>query len=206
MSKKEIFLHPFTPLYGQTELTNDDKNGLKLTDLKTKFDVYNAEAENISKASNHFLGQILSNHEILDDLWLRQLHKLMFEDVWEWAGKYRQRDTNIGIDPAYIQVDLRKLCDDAKVWLEYNTYSITEIIIRFHHLLLKIHPFPDGNGRWARMACMCLANANSLKIDWSKVSTEENKLQYVAALKHADYYADYQKLISLMAPLFQEEF
>ena len=203
MSKKETNAALFVSSFGEIELTNDDKIGLKLTRLKSKRDLDIAESKNIEKASNSLLNSVLSNQIILDYLWLKNLHELMFGDVWEWAGKYRIRETNIGTSPAHISRDFKVLCDDTKTWIEYNVYPILEIIIRFHHMLLKIHPFPNGNGRWARMACMCLANANDLKIDWTGISSKENKQAYIEGLRYADNKGDYQKLMLVMTPLFQ---
>jgi Fic-DOC domain mobile mystery protein B len=192
----------FLSTYGETELTNDDRVGLKLSNILTKQDLDIAEYHNIEKASKSLLNCLLSNKTILDYLWLKNLHELMFGDVWEWAGKYRIRETNIGSDPAYIARDFKVLCDDVKVWVEFNTYPIIEMIVRFHHLLLKIHPFPNGNGRWARLACMCLANANGLTINWSELSILENKKEYIEALRYADIKNDYQKLLVVMSRIF----
>lgn len=75
----------------------------------------------------------------------------MFDDVWAWAGQFRKSDKNIGVDKFYIEIELRQLFDDCKFWMENKTFSDDEISIRLKHRLVKIHPFPNGNGRHSRL-------------------------------------------------------
>ena len=75
----------------------------------------------------------------------------MFGEVWSWAGIFRKTNKNIGVDKYKIGVELRELCDDAKYWIKYNTYSPDEIAVRFKHRLVSIHLFPNGNGRHSRL-------------------------------------------------------
>jgi Fic-DOC domain mobile mystery protein B len=90
--------------------------------------------------------------DILTDSFVRQLHRRLFGDVWGWAGTYRLREKNIGIDPLQIAVQLRYLLDDARYWAKNGTYTPLEAAARFHHRMVQIHPFPNGNGRHARIA------------------------------------------------------
>jgi fido (protein-threonine AMPylation protein) len=43
------------------------------------------------------------------------------------------------------------MLDDVRFWVENKTYLPDEIAMRLHHRLTQIHPFPNGNGRHARM-------------------------------------------------------
>lgn len=190
--------------YGETELTPDDKECLKLKKLKTKRDIDIAENENIQKAGDKLVNMIFSNKLILDYIWLKELHNSMFGEVWEWAGKYRKRLTNIGVAPEQISVQMDNLCKDILIWLEMQSYPIEEIVIRFHHISTKIHPFPNGNGRWSRLASMCLANANGIEIDWEKLFIQSQKDEYIKALQIADYSYDYDKLNHIMKPIFKK--
>lgn len=90
--------------------------------------------------------------DIFDDAFIRTLHKKLFGDVWTWAGSIRRTDKNIGIDPIQIPMRLRMLLDDARYWAENNVYAPLEAAIRFHHSMVLVHPFPNGNGRHARIA------------------------------------------------------
>ena len=65
------------------------------------------------------------------NMYLRGLHKAMFGEVWEWAGKYRQRVTNIGVAPAHVASDLRTLTQDAREWVEREYFEPDELAVRF---------------------------------------------------------------------------
>ena len=87
---------------------------------------------------------------------------------------------------------MRQLLDDAKYWVEHDTYSPKELAARFHHKLVFIHPFPNGNGRHARiMADAVLTKLlNEPAIDWAGgyrlEAMNERRNQYIAALRAAD--------------------
>jgi fido (protein-threonine AMPylation protein) len=100
-----------TPLGGQpdgaTPLTAEDMDGLKASWISTQAELNQAEAENI-------LGGRLWASRVrrrpfwhLRDAGLQELHRRMFGDVWTWAGRLRQSEANIGIDPHRITVALR---------------------------------------------------------------------------------------------------
>src|SRR5690606_30733204 len=79
------------------------------------------------------------------------LHKRMFGDVWKWAGMYRRTARNIGIDAYRVPTEMAATFDDLRYWVENETYAPDEIAVRLHHRLVAIHPFPNGNGRHARL-------------------------------------------------------
>ena len=114
----------------------------------------------------------------------------MFGEVWEWAGRYRHRETNIGIDPRQISVSMRKLVDDAIAWVAYEAYEPDELAVRFHHRLVVIHPFPNGNGRHSRIAADYLViSLGHPRFGWGSgldVNTEDLRVAYRHALQQAD--------------------
>jgi len=120
------------------------------------------------------------------------LHKRLFGDVWDWAGTFRKTGKNIGIDPVHIPVEIRMLMNNARYWAEHQTYPASQAAVRFHHRLFQIHPFPNGNGRHARiMTDAVLTRVYKTKpIDWAggydlqKIG--ERRATYIDALKAAD--------------------
>lgn len=116
----------------------------------------------------------------------------MFGSVWKWADTFRRTEKNIGVDPVQVAIQLRQLLDDAKYWVEQCTYAPVELAARFHHKLVFIHPFPNGNGRHARiMADAVLTKLlNEPAIDWAGgyrlEGMNERRNQYIAALRAAD--------------------
>ncbi len=128
--------------------------------------------------------------EILNEGFLRQLHKQMFGETWKWAGEFRKTDKNIGVDWLKIGVELKKLLDDAHYQVEHASYPPDEIAVRFHHRLVAIPPFPNGNGRHARlMADLLTERLGQPRFTWgsrSLVDASETRQQYIAALQAAD--------------------
>jgi Fic-DOC domain mobile mystery protein B len=172
---------------GHTELSEDDRRGLLPTYIATRGELFEAEQRNIAEG---MIGRHPTSVELLDDTYLRNLHRALFDKVWRWAGTYRSRETNIGIDPIEITVAVRNLVRDATAWVELGTYEPSELAIRFHHRIVAIHPFPNGNGRHGRIASDYLVTSLAQpSFTWgSKLDVDTNELRrrYIAALHDAD--------------------
>lgn len=69
-------------------------------------------------------------------------------------------------------------------------YPPAEIGARFHHRLVSIHPFANGNGRHARlMADLLMENMGEKPLTWGRTnlaSAGEARARYIAALQAAD--------------------
>ncbi len=181
----------------------DDISGLKLPKTKayTMDEIYFYEAKNITKAAIKYLSAKPSKKSAPFTFeWFLKLHKEMFDDVWEWAGKIRQIDLSIGIKPYLISTELKKLADDIKFWEENGSFEIVEIAARIHHRAVFIHPFLNGNGRWARMLANIYLKQNDLKPTfWNEnllSKTNPTRKEYIKALKLADN-GDFSLLIKL---------
>jgi len=172
---------------GHTELSEDDREGLIPSYIATRSDLFDAEQRNIASAL-----QLRSptTAVLLDDKYLRDLHRAMFGQVWKWAGRYRKRETNIGISPLQIPTAVRTLIYDTLAWVEIETYDPDELAARFHHRLVQIHPFPNGNGRHGRIAAdHLLQSMNEPVFTWGRnldVTTDELRRRYRRALERAD--------------------
>ncbi|MNY38711.1 Fic/DOC family protein [compost metagenome] len=126
----------------------------------------------------------------------------MFEETWQWAGQFRQRETNIGVSPERIQNELGQLLGDVNYWLQNNTFFLEEIGARFHHRLVWIHPFPNGNGRFSRLAAdLLIEQQGGHPFSWGKENLAQmgdKRNQYILALKKADRDQDYSLLLQFM--------
>jgi fido (protein-threonine AMPylation protein) len=95
---------------GATPLTEEDIRGLKLASITTQGELNEAEAQNILRGQEWALrSRTRALSDMLSDEYLLRLHQEMFGDVWKWAGKFRQRDTNIGVPWHLIRTSLREL-------------------------------------------------------------------------------------------------
>ena len=175
---------------GATPLDPDEMEGLKFSHVTARGQLDHLEQANIEQGLLWLKRQ--KTTDILTDDYVRQLHKKLFGEVWNWAGTYRLTEKNIGIDPLYIGVELKKLLDDVRYWTENGTYEPLEAAARFHHRLVSIHVFPNGNGRHARiMADELLERIYQEKpIDWLKGEDLQNigdrRNAYLKALRAAD--------------------
>jgi len=172
-----------------TPLTLDEIKGLIPTHVTMRSELNELEQKNILQADSWVFKR---KRTILDEDFLRRLHKRMFGDVWNWAGVYRSTPRNLGVEPWHVQIEMRKSIDDAIFWIDNKTYDPDEIAVRFHHRLVVVHPFPNGNGRWSRLAADILVTSLSRqRFSWgggSLQKTGDIRKRYIDALRAADMH------------------
>ena len=178
----------------------DDISGLKLTWVKTQEDLNHVEVENISAAAGKYLLKSVSApQEWFNTPFLQKIHRDMFSDVWEWAGKFRTTQTCPGINPHQIQHALAYLCDDVMFWCtEKSDLTCLEQAVRIHHRLVFIHPYANGNGRFSRLVSdRYLKSLKQQFPSWPIDLGEDGRYRkrYIAALREADE-GDFDPLIS----------
>lgn len=174
---------------GQTPLDPDEKAGLIPAFIETKGALNDWEQENILQAVKWL--QRTKAPVVLSEGFCRDLHRRMFNKTWQWAGKFRQSDKNIGCDWTLVAVKLNQLLGNAQYWVENESFLPDELAARFHHALVWIHPFPNGNGRHARMMTDALLKQLGQKaFSWgggvNLISANEVRASYLAALRAAD--------------------
>jgi Fic-DOC domain mobile mystery protein B len=118
------------------------------------------------------------------------LHEKMFEDVWRWAGQFRRTEKNIGVPWLQIATALFNLCEDVKTQVKHHSYTLDERAARFHHRLVQIHPFSNGNGRHARLATdIFLTSCGSPEFSWGERTFHDPlvvRSRYIESLRAAD--------------------
>jgi Fic-DOC domain mobile mystery protein B len=179
-------------LPGATPLDPDEKAGLIPNYISTQGELNTLEQENILDAMNWVGAK--KTLDILSIPTLYDLHKRMFGRVWKWAGKPRQSNKNIGVMWEQVPTELGLLLENAKYWINNSTYPWEELAVRFHHKLVWIHPFPNGNGRFSRIVTDILLEKNGQasftwgqKTSQSPIETEGAlRDEYLAALREAD--------------------
>ncbi|MFA6031849.1 MAG: mobile mystery protein B [Myxococcota bacterium] len=174
-----------------TPLDPSERNELKQSWITHRRDLNEAEQANIVSgavwARRRRDTRIAS---LLTEDFARELHRRMFNDVWAWAGTYRMTPRNIGIEAYRIPLELPSLFDDARYWVEHETYAPDEIALRLHHRLVSIHPFPNGNGRHARLtADLLIERLGSASFSWGGGGLAEVgalRRAYIDALQAGD--------------------
>ena len=170
-----------------TPLSPEEMRDLIPAHIAYRRELNEAEQRNIARAQEWALNR---RREALTEKFIKDLHRRMLGDVWRWAGRFRTGERNIGIACWEIPVALRQLLDDAKAWIECSTYPPDEVAVRFHHRLVQIHPFPNGNGRHARLMADLLAmRLGRERFSWGRESLRDAgamRQRYIAALRAAD--------------------
>ncbi|MEE9336323.1 MAG: mobile mystery protein B [Granulosicoccaceae bacterium] len=181
-----------------TPLSPEEKEDLIPSYITTRGELNEAEQNNILKAEDWAFSR---KRNALSTKFLNELHKRMFGSVWKWAGRFRRSGKNVGVDAYQISVELRNLVDDCTYWIENDTFQIDEIAARFHHRLVFIHPYPNGNGRHGRLATdLLLTSLGHDRFSWGSnnlVDAGETRAAYVAALRAADKH-DFRPLFDFV--------
>ncbi len=182
---------------GATPINPDETSGLLLTHITTRRELDRWEQDNIAEAMQWL--EKTKPKNIFNETFIRKLHKRMFGNVWKWAGDFRTSDKNIGGRWSHISTDLKNLFKDTELWIARREEPSDEIAVRFHHRLVSIHPFPNGNGRHARLMADLLLEytLDKPRFTWgsnnlTNISDARNK--YITALRTADAH-DYTLLL-----------
>jgi len=191
---------------GNTPLDPDELSALIPHHVQTQSELNNIEQLNIADGEIWLF--TLKNTDVLNITFLCKLHKRMFNRTWRWAGKFRKSDKNIGIEWTQINTQLKQLLDNIKYWIQNNTFDIDEIAIRFHHQLVFIHPFVNGNGRHARLITDKLLTIHGRpKFSWGNTNLQnqsEIRNRYISALRASDN-GNYKPLLEFLHPAHIEK-
>lgn len=134
----------YTPDIGDNllGLTNrDDLNVYEASGI-TKAEIYLQELDIETRFS---IGLILD------------LHRIGFSELYDWAGKWRTIDVQVGKlnPPTFTKVPnlMYQYADEVDFKLGSTTEkeALAEIFAYLHHRFVWIHPFNNGNGRTARL-------------------------------------------------------
>jgi Fic-DOC domain mobile mystery protein B len=170
-----------------TPLMPEEARDLIPAHIAYRRELNEAEQQNIVRAQDWALQR---RRDPLNEKFIRDLHRRMLREVWRWAGRFRTSDRNLGIPWWEIPIALRLLLDDTRARIGYGTYPPDEIAVRFHHRLVQIHPFPNGNGRHSRLMADLLAmRLGRQRFSWGRESLRDagtTRQLYIAALRAAD--------------------
>lgn len=166
--------------------------GLIPSHISTRAELNAWEAENIRSAIEWARSRTI---DILDVSVLITLHQRMFNQTWRWAGKYRTSEKSISPHPwPEVPRLVRDLIENTREQLPHTNDQLgllDDVAVRFHHQLVVIHPWPNGNGRHARLATdLLLRRHGRTEFTWGRVTHSGNgpaaRRAYLLALRKAD--------------------
>ena len=176
-----------------TPLDDEELEGLIPDHLHTRAELNQWEAVNVAQGLAWASGRRAFDPLSVDAM--KRLHRRMFGDTWKWAGSFRRSDKNIS--PYHwtdVAVLMRELVQNTRTQYDASDKSpgaLDDLAMRFHHRLVYIHPWPNGNGRHARLAAdLVLRYWDRPSFTWGSANTlapeGESRRCYVAALRAAD--------------------
>jgi Fic-DOC domain mobile mystery protein B len=183
----------------ETPLSEEEKRDL-IPSLSTRAELNAAERANIVGARIWAMRRrTLQRDDLVTDIFARELHQRMFGHVWKWAGSYRKTERNLGWEVHRLTEGTHNAFADARAWLQYGTYPLQEAAVRMHHQLVRVHPWPNGNGRHARlMADVLLQSQGGAELTWGAgaaiVASGGIRTKYLEAILKADA-GDYGPLL-----------
>lgn len=177
---------------GATPLDPDELEDLIPDYITTRGELNELEHQNIQDAMLWLRSR--KTLDVTEPGFAYELHRQMFGQVWKWAGRARKTEKNIGIDWTQIATQTAQLLADTRFWISNQSFGMDEIAARFHHRLVQIHIFPNGNGRHARLMTDLLLELNgSKRFTWGERTSQSRlevegarRQEYILALRHAD--------------------
>ncbi len=179
-----------------------DGSGLKIKTIKTRRQLNEAEFESILRVTEKYLLSKPS-HKLAPFTfgWLLDLHREMLRSIWSWAGEIRTTQKNIGVSPNIVPAELGVIAIESEKRHSETGELVIATAAEFHHRAVWVHPFEDGNGRWARLlANIWLMQHDQAVTIWPATDLRDNESpirgEYIAAMKQADL-RNYGPLIDL---------
>jgi Fic-DOC domain mobile mystery protein B len=178
---------------GVTPLDDDEAEGLIPGNVRTKSELNAWEALNIARAEERAFSRNAADPLSVDAL--QDLHRRMFDETWSWAGKFRRSDKNVSpYHWSQVPTLLHDLVRDTRAQYDASTRTpetLDEIAVRFHYRLVRIHAWPNGNGRHARLATdLLLRYWGQPPFTWGNnsdlISQGTARTRYLVALRAAD--------------------
>jgi Fic-DOC domain mobile mystery protein B len=185
----------FDAIKNATPLSHEAQNGLIPTHVTLRSELNELEQKNIGQADGW---AFLRKRNVLDENFLKNLHRRMFKDVWRWAGDYRTTEANMGVLPHLIQSGVYQIVGDMRYAVQHKSFKPDELALRLSHRLVSVHPFANGNGRWSRLVGdLMIVKQGGKRFTWGSADLQaegKDRDKYMQALKAADSH-DYQPLI-----------
>ena len=133
-----------------------------------------------------------------------EIHKTAFNELYDWAGKWRTMDVIVGQlippQPNQILQLMYQFIDQLnfKISVSKTRDEHIECLVFSHYEFIRIHPFNNGNGRTGRL----VMNIVAMKLGYQPLGLYhregESRKIYIEAMKTADN-GNFTKLTALIA-------
>ncbi|MCG9965832.1 Fic/DOC family protein [Shewanella cutis] len=150
---------------------------INLLNIRDPDELTQAEAEFTLMRYSEYCSD-LDELEDFDSNHFLSLHRLLFQDIYEWAGTIRDVDiskantrfcTCSRVEPelknAISRIPLIRFC--------HNKHELVVLIADIFSDLNVVHPFREGNGRTTRFFFEELLHVAGYRIEWPLITKEE---------------------------------
>lgn len=145
----------------------------------------------------------------LNDIY--KIHKLLFENVYEWAGEirkiniYKEEPALAGLSVQYEYynnikssiTNLNKKFLNTK-WEELSKTEIVDNIVRFFSSLWRIHPFREGNTRSVSTLMFLFIRNMNLKLNQDFVKEHAKYFRNALVLASIGQYSEYEHITKFL--------
>ena len=178
---------PFDVDDAATPITPEERNGLIPTHVTLRHELNELEQQNILEADQWAFGR---KRNIVDEAFC--------------AACIAGCSIMCGVGPVLTEppsatlasraTESKRRCDNSSmtfaIGLTTTLTHRTQLAVRVHHRLVSIHPFPNGNGRWSRMAGdLLVVKLGGSRFTWGSANLQavsDMRKAYIAALQAAD--------------------
>lgn len=161
-----------------------------LFNLTDKNLINEQEAKGIALAELRMLN--LDIDAPVSSTFILELHKIAFGHLYNWAGKWRTINIQVGQleppQPHQIVQLIYQFVDNLnfKILIAKTKEEYIDCLLYAHYEFIRIHPFNNGNGRTGRM----LMNLVAMKFGYKPLvlyyREGESRKVYINAMKTAD--------------------
>ncbi len=130
----------------------------------------------------------------LDFEYYKNIHRFLFEDLYDWAGTLRKVDISkkgTRFCPQNELEDLCKVCfkrlENVNFFKDLTKEKFVEEIVDFYQTTNYLHPFREGNGRTQRIFISKLIKYNGYDFDFSNIDPD---LLMIATIKASNGISD----------------
>ena len=159
-----------------------------------------------TKKGLHLIHKLISENQELDITpnLILEIHKESFGWIFpDWAGKYRSARVEFSEKEAVAPHRIPERLEHLELTGSSYLDNVVELLSWFQHRFVFIHPFPDYNGRIARMLTILILLKLNLPPVEIKADTGNDRKKYLEAMYAADE-GNYQKLINLIGAAMKE--
>lgn len=121
-----------------------------------------------------------------------EIHQIAFEELYSWAGKWRDVDVVVGQfhppHPTQVRNSMYQYIDNLNFKISIATTRLLQIecLVYAHYEFIRIHPFNNGNGRTGRI----IMNLVALKLGFQPMDLYhregESRTIYINSMREAD--------------------